>query len=213
MATVDDLEARLAVLEQRLAVPLAANPPVTVGELVDVPAPGSPIASQWAQEVSNRVVQRFANKAALDAWAAAAGSMAVTVDANLTWIRKPTGWVHSPVPQQQHVTGVVVTIGAGASGPVLNGTLTPVIPAGVLVVIDYSYASSQASVGAVDVTFTCTGQLDITDQQSGGASAKASSFRRSFVSAGVALTAAISANCWGGKATSFSAATNIVMSW
>jgi hypothetical protein len=94
-----DLEARLTALEARLALlggpglePLAAAPPVTIGELVDVPAPGSPIASQWAQEVTNRAVHRFANNAARDAWAAANGSLAYTADRGRLWMRVAGAW-------------------------------------------------------------------------------------------------------------------------
>ena len=98
MTETADLAERVAALETRLGLlggpgltPLAAAPPITVGELVDVPAPGSPIASQWAQEISNRVVQRFATKAALDAWAAANGSVGVTAD-NGVWLRAAGVW-------------------------------------------------------------------------------------------------------------------------
>ena len=71
------LEERIAALEQRLAaVPLAANPPVTIGELTDVPAPGSPIASQWAQEVSGRIIHRFGTVAAMNASNLGAGASA-----------------------------------------------------------------------------------------------------------------------------------------
>jgi len=44
-----------------------AAPPIQIGELTDVPAFNSPIASPWAQEVSRRVVHRFASTAARDA--------------------------------------------------------------------------------------------------------------------------------------------------
>jgi hypothetical protein len=47
--------------------------PVVIGELTDVPAPGSLVASKWAQEVSSRLIQRFATAAARTAaWAASA---------------------------------------------------------------------------------------------------------------------------------------------
>jgi hypothetical protein len=98
MSTVEQLEARLAELEIRLGIgvtPLAANPPITIGELTDVPAPGSPIASPWAQEVSNRIIHRFANKAALDAWAAANGSYAVTLDSNVLYVRRAGVWEYT----------------------------------------------------------------------------------------------------------------------
>jgi hypothetical protein len=89
-----DLEARLAALEAYLdpatiaaldqlkaAGGRAAAPPVTIGELADVPAPGSPIASAWSQEVTNRIVHRFATTAAMNAWAAANGSIACVLTA------------------------------------------------------------------------------------------------------------------------------------
>lgn len=36
-----------------------SNPPITIGELTDVPSFGSPITSPWAQDVSRRVEHRF----------------------------------------------------------------------------------------------------------------------------------------------------------
>lgn len=76
MATVDELAARLDALEARLIAPLAAVPPITIGELIDVPTPGSSIVSPWTQEVSNRIIHRFATTTAMNAWAAANGSIA-----------------------------------------------------------------------------------------------------------------------------------------
>ncbi len=97
--SIEDLDARLAMLEARAGVaPLAANPPITIGELTDVPAPGSAIASAWAQEVSGRVVQRFANLTALNTWAADNGSVAITLDLNLLWRRVAGAW--RPFPGQ-----------------------------------------------------------------------------------------------------------------
>jgi len=52
------------------------NPPITVGELTDVPAPESPINAQFHQEVANRIVHRFASVAAMNGWAAGNGSLA-----------------------------------------------------------------------------------------------------------------------------------------
>lgn len=94
-ATIEQLDARLAELESRLAPSTQANPPIVVGELTDVPAPGSPIASAWSQEVSNRIVHRFATKAALDGWAAANGSRAVVVVAGAVrdYLRSANVWV------------------------------------------------------------------------------------------------------------------------
>jgi len=69
-----------------------AAPPITIGELSNVPAPDSPLAAQWAQDVSSRIVQRFANKAALNTWAAPTGAHAVTLDNGVLWRRISTGW-------------------------------------------------------------------------------------------------------------------------
>jgi hypothetical protein len=79
--TEADFEARLAAIEARLGPAPQAVPPVTIGELTDVPAPGSPIASPWAQETTNRIMHRFVNVAERDAkWpAAVAGSGALCV--------------------------------------------------------------------------------------------------------------------------------------
>jgi len=100
--TIEEVAARLAALEARAGMnqppggPAVSPLVITVGELTDVPSPGSPIASKWAQEVSNRVVQRFANKAALDTWAAANGSVAAVGPALYlriagAWISQKTG--------------------------------------------------------------------------------------------------------------------------
>lgn len=92
MATVEE---RLALLEARLGVgvePRALTPPITVGELTNVPAPGSQIAAQWAQDVSSRVVQRFPTTAGLKAYAAPVGSYAVAVDTGVVWQRIAAGW-------------------------------------------------------------------------------------------------------------------------
>lgn len=97
------IEDRLALLEARLATPFALVPPITVGELLDVPAPGSQIAAQWAQEVSGRIIHRFANVAAVKAWAAPVGSRAVAVDTGVEYRRiggvwnQATPWVGSNV--------------------------------------------------------------------------------------------------------------------
>jgi hypothetical protein len=58
-----------------------ANPPITIGELTDVPAPGSPIASPWPQEVTRRIMHRFATVTERNAKypAAAAGAGALSI--------------------------------------------------------------------------------------------------------------------------------------
>lgn len=72
---------------------LAAGPPITVGELVDVPAPNSPINAQFHQEIANRVVQRFPTVAARDAWAAADGSLAYVTATKNHYRRVNGAWI------------------------------------------------------------------------------------------------------------------------
>jgi hypothetical protein len=82
-----------------------ANPPITIGELTDVPAPQSPISAQWAQEVTNRIQHRYASKAALDGWATAlVGTHAVTVNDGVVYQRVAAGWARL-TPWQYAVVG------------------------------------------------------------------------------------------------------------
>lgn len=65
----------------------------TIGELTNVPQPGAGVASQWAQDATNRVQHRFASKAALDAWGSAlVGTRAVTTNDGLSYQRVTGGW-------------------------------------------------------------------------------------------------------------------------
>jgi len=91
MATVEE---RLAALEARagIAGPLAVVPPITIGSLANVPAPGSQIAAQWAQDASAKVVHPFATTAALKAWAAPNGAFAVALDNYVLWRRIANVW-------------------------------------------------------------------------------------------------------------------------
>jgi len=72
-----------------------ANPPITIGELIDVPAPGSPIASAWPQEITHRSVHRFATSAARDAaWTnRGAGALAWTADYGRLCMWDGGGWL------------------------------------------------------------------------------------------------------------------------
>lgn len=107
MATVEE---RLTAIEARIgATPLALVPPVTIGELANVPAPGSQIAAQWAQDVSSRIVQRFANVAALKAWVAPNGARAVDLATGIEWQRFAGAWAQ-------------ITAWQGAGTPAAGGT-------------------------------------------------------------------------------------------
>lgn len=68
--------------------------PITIGSLNNVPAPGDPITSPWAQAITPLGVHRFASLSALNAqWATAPdGAMAVTVDNFATYIRRAGAW-------------------------------------------------------------------------------------------------------------------------
>lgn len=111
MATLDE---RVAALEARLGpAPLATVPPIQIGSLTNVPAPGSQLAAQWAQDASGLVVHRFSNRAALDSWAAPVGALAVTVDDGVLYRRKGGQWSRL-TPYLDAVVGV------GLAGLVAN---------------------------------------------------------------------------------------------
>ncbi len=100
-------------------VDLLAAPPVTIGELTDVPAPGSPVASPWAQEVTRRAVHRFPDAATRDAKypAATAGVGAVCTVAGTLYTSNGTVWVG-----KLRVIGTVLApSGPGAGGGIIPG--------------------------------------------------------------------------------------------
>jgi hypothetical protein len=75
---------------------MATNPPITIGELATVPAPGSGVKSDWCQSVTRRTVHRFATVAARDAAypaaSAGAGAVCVTLDTLTVWTSNGTVW-------------------------------------------------------------------------------------------------------------------------
>ena len=82
---VDDpatLEARVALLEAFVARGLTgpavkANPPITIGPFTNVPAPGSPIRSDWPQSISD-----FVNKLRGDALVGTASLVVAPITAS-----------------------------------------------------------------------------------------------------------------------------------
>lgn len=116
------------------------NPPITIGELADVPAPGAPVYSPWAQEISNRVIQRFATVAARDAaWPAATagnGAVCVVLAADVTggmWeVHGGAWWRPWGVPWGQIAYGTYVSSAAINMAHVVTITLSvsPGPPAG-----------------------------------------------------------------------------------
>lgn len=120
MSTIEELEQHLIELEARLPSVRAAVPPITIGELTDVPTPGAAIASLWTQEVTNRALHRFANFTTLTGWAAANGSIAITTDNSRIYLRyggawrwiaggSPPGFIGAPTGTQTVNSGVATT--------------------------------------------------------------------------------------------------------
>jgi hypothetical protein len=162
MTTIEDLEQRLAELEVRAGIgvtPLAANPPITIGELTDVPAPGSPIASAWTQEVTRRTMHRFATVAARDAAypaaAAGAGALCITLDTATVWVvNNAATWVpHRPLNGTAYgVTHYSNTLGANTplsnAQVLLCSVAMPSAPAGSLLDISWMAYITQTVTGS-----------------------------------------------------------------
>jgi hypothetical protein len=173
------VEDRLARLEQRLGVvaPLVLVPPIQIGSLSNVPAPGAQIAAQWAQDVTGLGVHRFANVAARDAAyapaAAGNGAACITLDTQTVWISNGTTW------QKLMTVGgayyqMTMTRSVAASNTSLIGTgqfnLVPTInmpatPAGSLLDISAMVYFSQSALG------TGGTQVFFTDSNSTSAAA------------------------------------------
>lgn len=167
------IEERLARIEARLApTPLVLVPPITVGSLSNVPAPGSQIAAQWAQDVSKLGVHRFPSTTARDAVysAAAAGEGAYceTADTDTLWRSNGTAWQRvmniGGTYYQMTMTRSVATINTTLIGtnefnlvPTIN---MPAMPAGSLLDLSAMVYFSQSAVG------TGGSQVNFTDSNS-----------------------------------------------
>ena len=68
--------------------------PINIGSLDNVPIPGDPITSRWAQDVSTQSVHVFASKAQMDAqWPTAPdGAHAYTITERRSWVRVAGVW-------------------------------------------------------------------------------------------------------------------------
>jgi hypothetical protein len=162
VATLQELEARLTRLEARAATPaptpLAAVPPIRIGEITDVPTPGSPIASAWSQEVTNRITQRFAPVAArYSQWPAATagnGAVCVTLDTYTRWLSNGTVWRtdHNGVLNSQTFAVGDTNWAGGALRDVLFGNYTPPMACTIAVtgVAYFGFAGAAIS-GAVEL--------------------------------------------------------------
>jgi hypothetical protein len=118
---------------------------VTIGSQTNVPDPGAPITSPWAQDTARKLVHTFANAAARDAWSTRPdGAMAVTTDTDRLYLFTGTAWVEIPnvtdgdaryvnvagdTMSGNLIVGGDPTVGAGwqvrADGPMLNHTRPP----------------------------------------------------------------------------------------
>jgi len=104
------------------------NPPITVGELVDVPAPESPVNAQFHQEVAHRIVHRFPTQAAVTAWAAGNGSLAYASDVQILYVRRGGDWW--PVALQSSVDAVVFDLDATQDRYQILGPHNKILAAG-----------------------------------------------------------------------------------
>lgn len=113
-------------------------PPITIGEIPDVPTYDSPIASPWAQEVTRRCAHRFASTAERDAKypAASAGAGAICVVGRVLYTSDGTTWLG-----RLRVLGTAI---APASGPIPPGFLQPQV------------------MGRLTIPFACNVRADIT---------------------------------------------------
>lgn len=138
---------------------MATNPPITIGELSDVPAPGSGVTSQWCQEITRRGVHRFATVAARDAAypaaAAGVGALCITLDTGTLWTVYPTGptWVRLS-PSAGTVYGVTMFRAALAAGLALTTAqqtvaqvAIPACPPGSLIDVGINAYVNQGTVG------------------------------------------------------------------
>jgi hypothetical protein len=95
---------------------------VTIGEITDVPDPGSPLASAWAQEITKRIVQRFTTVTQRDTlWPAATageGAICYVAATDVLYTSNGTAWI----------------AGTGATGPTgpagATGAAGPGVPTG-----------------------------------------------------------------------------------
>jgi hypothetical protein len=155
--TMAELEARLAELEARIGPAPQAVPPVTIGELTDVPAPGAPVASQWATEVTRRSVHRFATVAARDtaypAASAGPGAVCITLDTGTVWVVFGATWTRYK-PSQGTPFGLTFYSAVQSGNVALTTSATvnlavnlPAMPAGTMLDVSFQAYVNCGAVG------------------------------------------------------------------
>lgn len=100
---------------------------VTVGGLANVPAPGDPIRSPWAQDVSRIARHVFASKAAIDAatagWSGLAnGAFAIALDTGIIWNRIGGAWVEGGIVTPPHCR-----LTHSANQGIASGSIVPIV--------------------------------------------------------------------------------------
>lgn len=129
----------------------------TIGSLANVPNPGSPVTSPWAQDATRLVRHVFANKAALDAavWPGLAdGAQAYTLAEQLEWDRVGGVWRAADVYRLLGRTRATVAVpGIGSGGAGIAPAIATVVPAGgrILEIRARVNLSAAAGVGAFSV--------------------------------------------------------------
>jgi hypothetical protein len=120
-----------------------ANPPITIGELSNVPAPLSPVASAWCQDATERIVHHFASVADRAArWPTPLlGSLSSRADGNgRTEFFDGVGWLS--VGDNAFAPTYTAPAGSGAAGALRPGesgrAARFTIPADVPVRFDYA---------------------------------------------------------------------------
>jgi hypothetical protein len=121
---IDRLEQALARLE---ALGTVLERPSTMAAPTDAYGnpgasllPGDLIESAWGNATASHVTHRFPNKAALDTFAAPRGTLAVTTDQNVIWIRGDTIW--NPTPAGHRISFMV--LGGPPGQATTDGLLT-----------------------------------------------------------------------------------------
>lgn len=110
-----------------------ANPPITIGPFSNVPAPGSPIKSDWCQQITQWVVDRPRGLLGVIYGGAATVSIEQDVTGTLTWVADPARYYRvvgsvNAVPQNVSTGFQTLSITDGAGGHSRDSVF--VVPAG-----------------------------------------------------------------------------------
>lgn len=129
------------------------QPPITIGELTDVPTFDSPIASPWAQEISHRIAHRFATTAERDSKypAATAGAGAICAVAGDLYRSTGSRWIGSGFAGVRAQPLTPQALGSGAWAAIYWNRTTATDPLGMINAADSRH-----------ITIPYTGRWSIT---------------------------------------------------